>query len=222
MHDWDAITRHYPVLAGLPGPLMELARGALRPLDVPAGTRLFDVHMRCEGLPLLLSGRIRVARLGDSGREIALYRVEPGESCIVTVACLGGGRDYDARGVAETACHLELLPEPVFRRLLAEHEPFRRFVFGLFAERMASLMQLVEEVAFRKLDQRLARRLLQLADAEGVVRASHQQLADELGSVREIVSRVLKQFEHGGGIALGRQQIQLRDRGALVRLAEAV
>lgn len=102
---------------------------------------------------------------------------------------------------------------------MCQHPPFREFVFGLFMGRMGSLVQLIDEVAFQRLDLRLARTLLQLMGEDGTVARSHQQLADELGSVREMVSRVLKHFEHAGAVQLGRQQIRVVNAQRLQHLA---
>lgn len=208
----------YPVLAELPPKLREAVAGAAQAMTVPAGATLFDERQPCQGFPFVLAGAIRVAKVAANGRELPLYRVTPGETCIITSSCLLGNVPYNARGTTESETLLVLLPQGLFNDLLAQ-VPFRNFIFNLFAERMADLMRLVEEVAFRKLDQRLAALLL----GKGrVVRATHQQLADELGSVREMVSRLLKGFAEQGWVALGREQIEIRDAASLRRLAEAV
>ncbi|MCQ3923730.1 MAG: Crp/Fnr family transcriptional regulator [Rhodocyclaceae bacterium] len=208
----------YPVLAELPPKLREAVAGAAQVMTVPAGATLFDERQPCQGFPFVLAGAIRVAKVAANGRELPLYRVTPGETCIITSSCLLGNVPYNARGTTESETLLVLLPQGLFTELLAQ-APFRNFIFQLFAERMADLMRLVEEVAFRKLDQRLAALLL----GKGrVVRATHQQLADELGSVREMVSRLLKGFAEQGWVALGREQIEIRDAASLRRLAEAV
>ena len=208
----------YPVLAELPPKLREAVAGAAQAMTVPAGATLFDERQPCQGFPFVLAGAIRVAKVAANGRELPLYRVTPGETCIITSSCLLGNVPYNARGTTESETLLVLLPQGLFTELLAQ-APFRNFIFQLFAERMADLMRLVEEVAFRKLDQRLAALLL----GKGrVVRATHQQLADELGSVREMVSRLLKGFAEQGWVALGREQIEIRDAASLRRLAEAV
>ncbi len=205
---------HYPALAGLPAETL----AALPRVELPAGTCVFTEHQPCQGFPLLLEGSIKVLKCAPSGREMVLYRVEPGGSCIITSSCLLGRSDYSARGIAESKLTLLMLPVPLFGQWLAQHGPFRDFVFHLFAERIAELMQLVEEVAFARLDQRLARLLL--ARNQETIHATHQQLADELGSVREIVSRLLKGFVAQGLVSLGREQISLLDRPGLTRLAE--
>ena len=207
----------YPVLDALPPALRADVDAQARTLSVPAGTVLFDERQPCQGFPFILTGGIRVFKPHMNGRELPLYRVLPGESCIITSSCLLGHRDYNARGVAEGETTLMLLPRALFDPLL-DQPAFRDFVFQLFSERIADLMQLVEEVAFRKLDQRLAGLLLGKGK---LVHATHQQLADELGSVREIVSRLLKGFAAQRLVKLGREQIEILDPGGLRRLAGA-
>jgi CRP/FNR family transcriptional regulator len=205
----------YPVLAKLPAGLLQRIVATMQTMSVPAGTVVFDEHQPCRGFPFVLAGAVRVAKLSSSGRELPLYRVLAGESCIISSSCLLGHADYNARGVAEGETTLALLPRPLFDEMLGE-AVFRDFVFALFSERMADLMQLVEEVAFRKLDQRLAALLL----GKGrLVHATHQQLADELGSVREIVSRLLKGFAEQGLVKLGREQVEVLDAVGLRRVA---
>lgn len=206
----------YPVLAALPAGLGARFAIEAQAMTVPAGTVLFDERQPCQGFPFVLAGGIRVVKLAANGRELPLYRVLPGESCIITSSCLLGHVDYNARGVAESETALVLLPRPLFDILLGE-PAFRDFVFRLFSERIAELMQLVEEVAFRKLDQRLANLLLGKGRQ---VRTTHQQLADELGSVREIVSRLLKGFADQGLVRLGREQIEILDPAGLRKLAQ--
>jgi CRP/FNR family transcriptional regulator len=211
----DALLALYPVLASLPARLLQRVRDNLRIVSIPAGTTMFDERQPCLGFPFVLAGAIRVAKLSDGGRELPLYRVVAGQSCIITSSCLLGHTDYNARGVTEGETTLALLPRELFDEMLAE-PAFRNFVFALFAERMADLMQLVEEVAFRKLDYRLAARLL----GKGrLVHATHQQLADELGSVREMVSRLLKGFAEQGLVRLGREQVEVLDAAGLRRIA---
>jgi CRP/FNR family transcriptional regulator len=207
----------YPVLQAMPPAQLEQLLSQARPLALAAGTVVFDERRPCQGFPMLLSGSIKVVKSAASGRELQLYRVEPGESCILTSSCLLGNAAYSARGVAERDLELLVLPPAVFQRLLETHEPFRKFVFSLFSERLAELMQLVEEVAFRKLDQRLAALLLSRGRR---IQTTHQALADELGSVREIISRLLKSFAGQGLVALSREQVEVLDPAGLKRIAE--
>ena len=211
----QALVALYPVLGRLRAGLLARIGDSLQTLSLPSGTEVFDERQPCRGFPFVIGGAIRVLKVSAAGRELPLYRVVAGESCIITSSCLLGHADYNARGVTEGATTLALLPRELFDEMLGE-AAFRDFVFSLFSERMAELMQLVEEVAFRKLDQRLAALLL----GKGrVVHATHQQLADELGSVREIVSRLLKGFAEQGLVRLGREQVEVLDPAGLRRVA---
>lgn len=205
----------YPALAAVDARIRADVLAQAQVFTVPAGTVLFDERQPCRGFPFVLKGAVRVVKSAANGRELPLYRVLPGETCIITSSCLLGHVDYNARGLAEGDTELVFLPHEQFDALLAS-PPFRNFVFQLFAARIAELMQLVEEVAFRKLDQRLAGLLLGKGQ---VVRVTHQQLADELGSVREMVSRLLKGFAEQGLVALGREQVEILDAAGLRRIA---
>ncbi len=204
----------YPALANIPD-IAELA-ASHAVLHMPANHPVFSEGQPCQGFPLLMQGRIRVYKQAESGREIELYRIEAGESCIVTTSCLISHCNYQARAVTETDVTLCLLPANVFRQSLATPE-FRDYVLNLFADRMTDLMERVEEIAFHRLDARLASRLLGHGHSLNV---THAQLANELGSVREIISRLLKNFEHRQLIRLGREQIEIIDPIGLRRMAE--
>jgi CRP/FNR family transcriptional regulator len=147
----------------------------------PKGTVLFRPGQPCRGFPLLLEGSVRVSQTSPGGREIVLYHVEPGQGCLLSGGCLLGHSDYAASGVAESDVALLSIPPALFQELLLGYEPFRRFVFGMYGERLAQVMELVEEVAFRRLDARLAQLLVQRGP---VVTATQQKLADELGRER--------------------------------------
>lgn len=206
----------YPALAGLEASELEAALAEASVVELPAGTPLFGAGSPCRQFPFVLRGSIRVAKVGD-GRELQLYRVGPGESCVLTSSCLVGRSDYPASGVVESDARLAVVPRDAFDRLMAGHAPFRAYVFALFAERLADMMALVEAVAFHKLDRRLAAALL---GRGRVVAFTHQQLADEVGSVREIVTRVLRGFVGAGWVQLGRGSIEILDAAALRRAAD--
>lgn len=206
----------YPALASLaPEEIAAICRPDATAI-IPEGTELFAERHACRGFPLLIAGSIKVVKNTPAGREMLLYRVEPGGSCVITSSCLLGHTSYTARGIAETPLRLLMLPTALFEKLIAGNAAFRDFVFHLLAERIAELMLLVEEVAFHRLDQRLAKLLLGKGEP---IHATHQTLADELGSVREIVSRLLKGFAAQGLVTLGRERIDLVDRDGLRRLS---
>ena len=181
-------------------------------MPLPVGTVVFDENQPCQGFPLILSGSVRVIKSAANGRELQLYRVSSGESCILTSSCLLGHTRYQARGIVEQDVEMIVLSPASFHALLSAHQPFRDYIFGLFSERLTDLMELVSAVAFQKLDQRLA---ILLINKPRIIHTTHQALADELGSAREIVSRLLKGFEEQGWVKLGREQIEIVDAEAL-------
>ena len=211
------LLQHYHALAGLPAKELDVLLADAMVMPLPSGTVVFDENQPCQGFPMLLSGSIRVIKAAPNGRELQLYRVTPGESCILTSSCLLGHTRYHARGIAEQALEMVLLPVPSFQALLDKHESFRDYVFHLFSDRLTDLMQLVSAVAFQKLDQRLAALLVAKPSP---LNTTHQALADELGSAREIVSRLLKGFADQGWVKLAREQIEVTDKTALKRFAE--
>ncbi len=206
----------FPVFQALPPEARATVLREGMELRAPAGTAMFDPGSTCQAFPMLLEGSIRVSRVGDNGRELLLYRVTPGESCVLTSSCLLGNSVYPARGVAERDLFGLALSQPAFNRLVEQYPAFRNYIFSLFTDRLADMMELVEMVAFRRLDQRLAGLLLGKGE---VVLATHQHLADELGCTREMVSRLLKNFEDQGLVSLGRQQVRLLDPAGLRRTA---
>lgn len=188
------------------------------PFTVPAGTPLFNEHEPCKGFPLVLDGEVRVARSSGDGRSMELYRVGPGELCLVSSACLFRSQPLAAHGVAARPTTLLLVDAGTFRRWL-DVPSFRDYVMGMFAQRMADLTALVDAIAFHKLDRRLAAALLGQGQELAV---THQELADRLGTVREIVSRLLRRFEREGWIEVARERIRIVDSAALRRQAEGL
>ena len=207
----------YPMLGAMPPAQRDALLSQAQLMRIPAGTIIFDENQPCQGFPFMLSGSVRVIKSSPNGRELQLYRVCPGESCILTSSCLLGHTKYHARGIVECDTQLVFLPAPAFRALFSGFEPFRDYVFNLFSERLTDLMQLVSAVAFQKLDQRLAAHLL---TKNSPIHTTHQALADELGSAREMVSRLLKNFAEHGWVRLGREMIDITDPLALKRFSE--
>ena len=207
----------YPALAHVLPTLEELGSAAV-PLSVPSGAVLFDVNAPCRGFPLVLEGEIKVSRHSGDGRSLELYRVVPGELCLVSSACLFRNQPLSAQGMTTRSSRLLLIGPTVFAQWL-ETPYFRNEVLGLFAERMADLTGLIDAVAFHRLDQRLAAALLGRGQNLSL---THQALADELGTVREIISRLLRRFEREGWVELAREHIHIRDSAALRTVAAAL
>lgn len=191
-------------------------------IPVPCGARIFGPGQAPDNLLLLLEGTVRVQQLAESGREIVLYRVNAGESCVLTTACLLAYEDYSAEGIAETDLKAVAIPRGSFERLIAESRTFRRFVFQAYSRRITDLCLIIEEVAFGRVDARLADRLLALAKGAPNLRVTHAELAAELGTAREVISRQLQEFQRRGWVRSGRGEIALRDTVALSTLAEGL
>lgn len=187
----------------------------------PKGRLVFGPAHVPDNLLLLLDGVIRVAQTSETGREIVLYRVEAGQSCVLTTACMLAEEAYNAEGTAETDVVAVALPRFAFDRLAAEEPAFRRFIFAAYSRRLIDLMRVVDEVAFGRIDVRLAARLLTLAGDGTDVAATHQQLAAELGTAREVISRMLQDFQKRGFVAQTRGHIALTDRPRLESLRES-
>lgn len=196
----------FPVFAEMSAPEADRILSAASMRTVKAGTALFFAGNPCNGFPMLVSGTVRITKTNPKGREVQLYRVKPGESCIMSTGCLLGDVAYGATGTAETDVTLAILPPALFNELMAGNPPFRRYVFALFSERLSGMMELVEAVSFQHMDQRLAALLLERGE---VIHSSQQKLADDLGTVREMVGRVLRNFEDRGLVALGREQVRI-------------
>lgn len=169
----------------------------------------------CNNYVMCIDGRTRVFKTSESGREILLYQVSSGQTCVLTTSCLMAGNPFPAESTAETDVLLAAIPANVFHRLMTNSVPFRQFVLTNYGDLLSSLITLVDEVAFASLDLRLARRLLAEAGDDGVVAKTHQQLAFDLGSVREVISRYLNDWERLGWVHVSRGSIEVRDRSAL-------
>ncbi len=210
-------------LSRLEAPVTELLVNRSSIVSVPANTVIFGPGKAPENLLLLLSGAVRVQQLSEGGREIILYRVHAGESCVLTTACLLAYEDYSAEGIAETDVQAVAIPRRVFDDLIAQSETFRRFVFSAYSKRITDLFMVIEEVAFQRMDVRLAQKLLELAEVGGSVHVAttHQQMAAELGTAREVVSRQLREFQRRDWITQSRGTVQIINRSGLEKLARA-
>lgn len=169
----------------------------------------------CVAYLMCITGRTRVFKTSETGRSITLYQVSQGETCVLTTSCLLAGRGFPAQSTADTDVMLAALPAPAFHAFMKRSASFREFVMGNYGELLSSLIALVDEVAFSNLDQRLARRLLAEADPQGAITTTHQQLAQDIGSVREVISRYLGEWERLGWIQASRGRIVLLNRKAL-------
>jgi CRP/FNR family transcriptional regulator len=202
---------------GIEPALARRLAGEGRAVRVPDGAELFAPGMACEAFVILLEGSVRVEHLASSGRAMTLYRVEPGGTCIMTTACLLSHDPYAAEGRAEGETEILVIPHGAFERLMAEEPGFRRMTLAAFANRLQDLVEVIEELMVRRVDLRLAAWLAERGTAP--VALTHQAIAAELGTAREVVSRLLKEFERRGLVALARGEVRVLDAPALMRLS---
>lgn len=209
----------FPQLASSRDPVVADTLQHARFVRLERGSTVFRPGSPCSDYLLLVAGSIRVELTSDQGREIVLYRVEPGQGCILTTSCLLSSDRYPATGVVEADASALLLSQRSFEEALARSGDFRRFVFAELGGRLARVLERIESVTFSPFERRLARVLLDLAGEDEVVRRTHQQLAAELGSAREVVSRGLARFAERDWIRAGRGRIRMLDRQALAACA---
>jgi len=215
--------RKVPFFVAAPPELQEALIEASSVVRIPADEYFLREGDSCAHFAILVSGKMRVFKLAESGHEITLYHVGPGEVCPLNVSCILSDRPVPAMAMVEENVEAIAIPSDTFRRLMAQFEPLRTFIFQMFATRLAEVMSLVEEVAFKRMDQRLARRLTELfKQGDGSYRdieITHAEIAAELGTAREVVSRLLKEFERLGAVRLSRGRIVLRNAALLQEIA---
>ncbi len=214
--DW---VERFPGLSRLDLPTKQLLTARSQIINVPQGVMIFGPGNSPENMLFLLNGTVRVQQVSETGHEIVLYRIAAGQSCVLTTACLLAYEDYAAEGIAETDVTAVAVPRTVFDDLVAQSKPFRDFVFAAFSKRITDLFLMIDEVAFQRIDVRLADKLIRLSgDGDGVA-TTHQRLSIELGTAREVISRQLQEFQRRGWIAQSRGQITLKDRASIAALA---
>ncbi len=215
--DWEAL---FPYLHHAEDDKPWLAN-AIQEITLPAGSLTFRQGDTCANYLLVVSGSIKVIARSPSGREIVLYRVKPCGSCVLTTSCLLSGTQYPAEGITETDVHALAIPARAFNEGLALSEGFRQFIFDSYGQRLVEVIALVEEVSFGHINQRLARYLCEHCDNKDTLNKTHQELATELGSAREVISRQLKDFEQRGWIEPQRGRIRLLEPESLLKLANS-
>jgi len=184
-------------------------------VNLPANHQVFSQGQACQNYVVITSGTVKVFARSSEGKEVVLYRIKAGEVCVLTTSCLIGHSRYPAEAVTETAVSARIIPHKAFDRLLEASQDMRKFVFNSFGQRLNDLMLQIEQIALESIDQRLNRFLLRSADKLNMVTATHQEIAIEIGSVREVVSRHLKMLEKQNVIKLHRGKLELVDTDLL-------
>jgi CRP/FNR family transcriptional regulator len=197
-----------------PGLLREFQQKAFF-ARIPEGHDVFVEGDIADAIALLISGVVRVYKIGETGREITLYRFGNGESCILTANAILSQKNFPAIATVEKQAEAVMIPAEVFRDWVQRYDLWREFVFDLLSDRLSSVIEIVEEVAFRRMDERVATFLSQRLAQSDSIRITHQEIAAELGSSREVISRILEDFSALGMISVSRGTIKLLDQEAL-------
>ena len=213
----NQLLQYFPCLAS---PQVPLREADYRLVEFPAARQLFATGDDCNNYLLLTAGSVRVSLLTHSGKKVLLYRVKPGQSCVITTSCLLGNTRYPTMGETESPVQALILSRQKFKQALDHSSVFREFVFNGLSARLADVMARLEAINFTSIDARLAVALLRLQEGGVVSGATHEQLASEVGTAREVVSRHLKRLESDGLIQLKRGSITLIDTDRIARLCD--
>lgn len=211
----DAWLTSFPALQKMHPDHLALAQDHVQFPTLAAGDVAYRQGWDCPNYVMCIGGRTRVFKTSETGREILIYQVVSGGTCALTTQCLLAGGTFPAESTAETEATLAAIPAAQFHTLMAQSNEFRNFVLSDYMRLLSTMITLLDEVAFSTLDQRLAGRLLAEADSTGHIEKTHQQLAQDLGSVREVISRYLADWERTGWIKTARGNIQILDQRAL-------
>jgi len=217
--DLERLAAVLPMLRDAPPELLRSLREHGFMARIPAGHDVFVEGQRVDAIPILVSGVVRVYQIGETGREVTLYRFRAGESCVLTATAILTEQSFPAIATVEQDAQAVMIPAATFHEWVATHDMWHAFYVALVAQRLASVMSIVDEVAFRRLDQRVAALLARRARRANPVVITHQQIAAELGSAREAVSRVLEDLAAKGCIAVGCGRIEVTDLAGLERAA---
>jgi len=212
---FERIARALPLLKGVDPELVREFQKSAFHARIPAGADVFLEGDPVEAIALLISGVVRVYKIGETGRQITLYRFGDGQSCILTANAILSRKTFPAVATVEKDAEAVMVPADAFRDWVNRHRPWREFVFDLLSARLSSVMELVDEVAFGRMDVRLANFVLNRARSAGTFRTTHQEIASELGTSREVISRLLEDLAKEGAIRIGRGEIEVLEPDAL-------
>ncbi len=208
----EEVLRLFPVLNRLPGSMRDTIFQIGRVVERPAGDMLMRQNNQCMFMPLVLSGSLRVYKVSSTGREISLYRTGPGETCLISVACHLRGEIFPVNVEVEEDVRMFQSPTAVYQSVLANHPDWKDFIINTLYDRLLESLQVIEEVAFSRVDHRLAQWLLDQSHGRASsVYATHEGIATELGSAREVISRILGQFRDAGAVNLARGRIRVEN-----------
>lgn len=188
----------------------EVVLGTAKLKKLRADDWMVDIGDSIVYMPLLLKGQLRILREDEEGHELLLYYIRPGETCAMSLTCCSGNAVSNVRAVAEEDSELLLLPIQIIDEWTTKYPSFKSFILKTYQRRFEELLNTIDGIAFHNLDDRLSQLLKQKSEKEGsVLKTTHQELANQLNSSREVISRLLKQMERKGKIQMGRNKITL-------------
>jgi CRP/FNR family transcriptional regulator len=208
----------FPGLSRLEPGIKDILTSRSSVITAPKDTVIFGPGNSPENMLFLLDGTVRVQQVSEAGREIVLYRIQAGQSCVLTTACLLAYEDYSAEGICETDIKAAAIPRQVFDDLVSQSLAFRSFVFAAFSKRITDLFLMIDEVAFQRIDVRLAQKLVELSGTGSDIHTTHQKMSVELGTAREVISRQLQEFQRRNWISQSRGTIKLTNKPGLAAL----
>jgi CRP/FNR family transcriptional regulator, anaerobic regulatory protein len=209
----------FPVFRQLPEADRREIFAAGQVANLPREQLLLRQNQQCQYIPLVLSGLLRIFKLAPNGREMTLYRIGAGETCLISVGCQMAGEDYPAQAQVEEDAQLFLLPAIVYHELLEPKPAWKDFVIQTMYGHLTEVLETLEAMAFERMDRRLVRWLLDRTRGRaGVVDATHESIAVELGTVREVVSRLLGELRGKGLVRQSRGKIEVVDAARLKML----
>ena len=209
----------FPVLKGLGEQARRQIFGSGLVAVLPKDQMLMQQNQQCQYIPFVISGLLRIYKLSPNGREMTLYRIGPGDTCLVSIACQIKGEDFPALAQIEEKAQLFMLPVGVYHEVLDRSLPWKDFVTNSLYEHLLEVMQTLEAVAFDRTDFRLMQWLLKKSQEQaGALHYTHEAIAIELGTAREVISRLLGELKNKGIVKLGRGKIELTDSARLEQL----
>ena len=212
---YNRITRILPILQHADPQMVREFQQIAVFARIPVGRDMFIEGDLVDGIALLISGVVRVYKIGETGREITLYRFGLGESCILTANAILSQKNFPAIATVEREAEAVMIPADMFRDWVRRYDLWREFVFDLLSQRLSSVITIVDEIAFRRMDVRIASLLLNRSQLQNPIRTTHQEIASELGSSREVISRILEDFSERGIVRSGRGEVEVLDSSAL-------
>ena len=214
------LERAFPFISGLDAGLRQEFGNACSLKSMTQRSHLTDSGTSCQAMTFVLEGCIKIFKLSPEGREITLFRVTSGECCIMSAACILSGKPFPAMAVTEEAVTAVVLPGMTFSDFFSRSMALRQYIMGMFADRFEAMAMLVEEVTFNRMDKRLAKFLVQ-KHQQGKLETTHEAIAFELGTAREVVSRLLNEIKKKGYVRLSRGELSIESSEALLSLSES-